>query len=246
MNPIEKVKKQKLINAPLAIESKKIDEEVQQYKDKLKDYGINNSTRKKIDEGFKNQEEIKKEIGEKSALNILIEAFAPFSIVTYKTLDEVCNDHKLVISSIGNYDKAIPDENIEDIDSFFTKLKTVEHSTLNKIRVIKNNYFSFSEGGYSEGCLVNKYNLIGSDEMFKIAAPKNHFVIPKNHIKIGNEYSSINESKPKFSYEFKFNRPNFELDPIVFVPIKFMNKVFCVIVTAWDKVADDSRILSKL
>jgi hypothetical protein len=51
---------------------------------------------------------------------------------------------------------------------------------------------------------------------------------------------------PTYNYKFKVNKPKPQLDPIVFIPLRFMGKLYCIVVTAWDKVADDSRILSKL
>lgn len=246
MNPVEKVKGKAIKNTPLLLESKQIDKEVNEYKEKLQTYGIRNSTSKKIEEAFKEEEKKKQEVGKKQAINILVESFAPFAIVTYKTLDEVCNDHKLVIASIRNYDKAIPDENIEEMDSFIDKLKGIDHTTLNKIKVIKNDYFSFEGKANAWGNFVEGYDLVGTEQMFKVAAPKKHFAIPKDAIKVGNEYSATTCDKPKFTLDLKINRPSFELDPIVFIPVKFMGKIFCIVVTAWDKVADDSRILSKL
>ena len=247
MNPIKEIENKKL-NSTLKLtngeEIKKVSKEVKDYNQKLKDYGIQNKTRKTIE---KKEQEIKNnklKQGEKQALNILIKEFAPTSIVTYKTLDKICEDYNLVISSISNYDKAIPDENIEDIDAFFTRLKKVDHELLKQVKAKQNHKFTFDNKGWRE--FISVWNpVISSNEMFKIAAPKNHFKFNENEEKIGNEIAYLNS--PKFNWKPKLNTiKSLQLDPIVFLPIKFLNQIFCIIVTAWDKEADDSRILSKI
>ena len=251
MNALQEVKQKELKSKKLLSNSKKIDSEVYSYKEKLSKYGIKNKTAKSIDNVINKINEEKENVGKKEAINILINTFSPFSIVEYKTLNEVCNDHKLSISSISNYDKAIPDENVEDMDSFIEKLKGMDNSVLSKVKASVNYRFTFDKTRnyfyFKRNTDWNYYDRpIETEEMFKIAAPKSHFDIPKNHTKIGNEYHSLGIDKPKFKYEFKLSKPTFELDPIVFIPISFLNKIYCVIVTAWDKEADDSRILSKL
>lgn len=249
MNPVEKVKSFSLKDEPLLLTEKTIDPEVQEYKNKLASYGIKNKTVKKIEDSFKKEAETKKEIAKQSATNELIRAFAPFKLIEYKTLDEVCKEHGLVIASLAHYDKAIPDENVLELDNFMEALSQMREDITSNIYVRKNTYFTFSASRDCNVHLLNKkYPELSatSDRMFKIAAPKKHFNIPKGHIKIGNEYSRADYKKPGFKYTPEFNLPSFEIDPIIFMPISFGSKLFCVIVTAWDKVADDSRILSKL
>lgn len=248
MNPVQKIKKQIITHAPLLLENKEVPEEVIEYKERLQSYGISNTTVKKINTTIQEKKDKEVENVKQQAINFLIDNFMPFNIVTYKTLDKVCKDHKLVIAGLNHYDKAIPDDNIEELDIFVDRLKNMDRPLCSKISVISNKYFTFANGRYSHSPLFSNIpeHCATTDEMFKIAAPKNHFKIPRGHERIGNEYSSTGVAKPKFNYTFKFHAPSFELDPIIFMPISFAGKIFCVIVTAWDQVADDSRILSKL
>lgn len=247
MNPIEKIQKSKLQKAQNLLSPRKADEEVKSYKNKMESYGFNNKTVKAISNSLTEIEKEKNDIGKKKALDILVESFAPFSVIEYKTLDEVCKDHKLVISEIGNYEKAVPDENLEEIDNFVEKLKSMDKSTLRNFDVKKNNQFTFNNDGYAKMMSNNQWEeVIGTERMFKIAAPKEHFSIPNSYEKIGCEYHNIGVPKAKFTYKPTFHKPTFELDPIVFVTIRFLEKIYCIVVTAWDKEADDSRILSKI
>lgn len=247
MNPIKEIQDKKL-NSTLKLTTgekiKEVKKEVKDYKQKLQDYGIKNKTRKTIENKEQEIRNQKIKQGEKQALNILIKEFAPTSIVTYKTLNQICEDYKLVISSISNYNKAIPDENIEDIDAFFTRLKKIDQKLLKQLKAKQNFKFTFDDEGWKE--FISEWNpIISSDEMFKIAAPKTHFKFDENYEKIGNEIAYLNS--PKLKWKPKLNTiKSVQLDPIVFLPIKFLNKVFCIIITAWDKEADDSRILSKI
>lgn len=246
MNPIEKIQERKLKQGAKLLTPRTVNNEVQEYKDRLQSYGVKNKTVKQINKSLSEINKEKEDIGKQAALDILIKEFSPFSVVEYKTLNDVCKDHKLVISSIGNYEKAIPDENIEEIDIFVDRLKEMDKKVLSKVTACKNESFTFDDNKYLRVTSYNEWqDLIGTEMMFKIAAPKSHFSLPKDHIRIGNEYHSIGKI-PKFTYTPKFNKPNFELDPIVFMSISFLNKIYCVIITAWDKEADDSRILSKI
>lgn len=242
MKAIETVKKKALAFTPLLLESKQIDPEVKEYKNKLRNFGIKNSTSKKLDEGIQKVEQVKEESLKKQALNILIKAFAPFSIVSYGTLDQVCLDHELVMANVRNYDRPVPDENLLDMDNFMEMLGMLERDVSDKVTVLRNNYFTFANHRDSGQSLRS----VDTTKMFKIAAPVDHFEMDKAYEKIGNEFGSMGCSKPAFKYTPKIHKPKPQLDPIVFMPIRFMNKTFCVIVTAWDKVADDSRILSKI
>lgn len=256
MNALQEVKRRELEKKQLSKQNS-IDEEVTKYKNKLSYYGINNRTAKSIDEKLTEQSNKNKILHQNENLNELIDIFQPFSIIEYKTLDEVCKDYKLCISSISNYDKPIPDENLIDIDNYVEKLKNMKYVILRNVLAKENDSFTFSIHDYRPLVVpktlssindINYYSTaepIETSKMFKIAAPKTHFDIPNNYDRIGNEYHRIAE-KPKFSFTPELKKPNYDLDPIVFTPIKFFNKIYCIVITAWDKEADDARILSKL
>lgn len=242
MNPIEKVKSKALTVTPLLLEAKQVNPEVKEYKRKLNNYGINNTTSEKLKEGInKIKDDLEVNLKEQ-ALNILIKMFSPFNIVSYATLDEVCKDHKLVIASITRYKEAIPDENILEMDNFMELLKKLPRDITDKVSVLRNSYFTFDQ---SNG--TSYLNGTDTSEMFKVAAPTNHFQFRKDDERIGNEIGHLNCEKPKFKFTPEFKVPERPiLDPIVFMPIRFMSRTFCIVITAWDKVADDSRILSMI
>lgn len=251
MNAIEELKNKKLKEENIKIVKETVvDNDVINYKKRLDTYGIRNKTKRKIVESLNKINNTKNKNSEKENINFLINTFKPFNVIKYKDLDGVCKDHNLIISSISNYDKAIPDSNLEEMDIFVDRLKEMDKKTIRSLHVCPNNKFSFDfENSYThlfgnDGYYHNK-SIIRHNEMFKIAAPNTHFDIPKTYNKIGRECHFLGK-KPKFVYKPTLNKPNFELDPIVFVPIMFLEKIYCVIVTAWDEVADDSRILSKI
>lgn len=242
MKAIETVKSKALAFTPLLLESKQVDPEVSEYKDKLNRFGIKNSTSKKLDEGIEKVEKVKEESLRQQALNILIKAFTPFNIVSYGILDQVCVDHELVIASIKNYDRPIPDENLSEMSNFMHMLGMLDRGVAERISVLRNDYFTFANSRDSRHAIRH----VDTKRMFKVAAPLDHFEMDDNYEKVGNEFGSLGYKKPKFTYTPKLHEPKPQLDPIVFMPILFMEKTFCVVVTAWDKVADDSRILSKI
>jgi hypothetical protein len=261
MKPIETITKESIKPQQLLLEVKQTPTEVKEYKERLSLYGIKNSTRKKIEEHELQKKDQERTVLKEKAINILIDAFTPFNIVSYATLDAVCKDHKLVISGLPMYDKPIPDENLNELDNFVEGMKTIDESLLTKINVAKNNYFTFDSNGNARQMLMypkqsNYFNRhdkeitrepgICTSKMFKIAAPDTHFKFPEDSIRVGNEIHRGRVSPPKFKFEFKINKPNYDLDPIIFMPTFFMGKALCIIITAWDKVADDSRILSKI
>ena len=236
MNIIEELKSKEVKPKVLALkEHKSIDQALETVEKKFNKFGINNVTKKHLEKGIdkvksdKNKD--RKLVAENELEKALINTFGMYKVISYKNLNDVAKDHNLHISGLNIYNKAIPEENIEELDNFTEYLKTINPDN---ISIATNNNYSFSN--------INKTFLrnVSFDKMFFIVAPKSHLNITKFHTQIGREFSD-NINKPSFTFNFKLNKPE-PIDPIIFMVVKAFNKAYCVMVTAWDKVADDTRI----
>ncbi len=248
MNIVDKVKKQKikpdvlLLNGPVTEKKTVIVEEVTNFEDKLDSFGIKNVTKKAIEKVRYNNAEIQEKneksqraFAMKQALSMLTELFFPFVVVNYNVLNDICNEYNLIISSLSFYDKAIEEENINELESFKSHLGTIAENMTERVTFPKANNFMFDKNSKHEAIMdVNLANY------FNIVAPLSHFDFKgKSIVKIGNEAKPVETKKDM--PELKSPRPE-PLDPIIIAPFNFGGKVYGVVVTAWDKVADDSRI----
>lgn len=243
---VNKLKEQKvntlLLEQGIAKEEAPISKDIKTYKQKLEDFGINNATHSKIKERIaiidQNNREVKKQVAKVLSLQALTGAFFPYAVIEYKTLHQVCQDYNLFISSLSFYNKAIEETNIDELQTFKDKLADSVDS-FKGILFPRSRQFSFEEDRATQLTHVDFSNT------FNIAAPKSHFDFRgEPTLQIGREIKPF-ELGPKLNYKFKVNMPE-PKDPIIFMPFFLLEKLYCVIVTAWDKEADDKRILSKL
>jgi hypothetical protein len=239
MNIIEELKSKSAKPEVLLLANHKDTKQVKALLEERYDkFGIRNTTvnylKEQVSKANTDKLEEKKKVAQNEMVKLLINTFGVYKVIEYKELDAVAKRHNLHISALSNYNKAIPDENIEELDGFTEYLKTLNESFLKEIRICKNNDFSF------ENSNRNQIHNMGFDEMFYIMAPKSHLNIDSNSVVIGREISNV-KNKPAFSYEFKVNKPE-PIDPIIYMVVKMFEKTFAVVITAWDKVADDTAI----
>ena len=239
MKIVEQLQKEEVKVKTLALPvHKEVPEEVVKIKSEYLDkFGINNTTSKYINsqkQKMKNDEEkAKKEFANNEVLKVLIESFGMYKIVSYKVMDDIAREHNLFMSGLKRYDKAIPVENLEELNGFSEYLFNIDKNITEKLSTPTHANFIFEPSH-------KPLQVTGLDNMFFIMAPKSHFKMKKADGVVGREIGHIGD-KPKFKYEFKVNKPE-PIDPIIFLPIKIFDKVMCVVITAWDKVADDLRI----
>lgn len=253
----------KKIQRLLPAHPSKVTEEVQQERDKLADFGIRNKSYKylkqRISEEKKSEEGLKAHNAETSVLHSLSEKLFPFRIVSYNVMHEIAVENGFIIAPLFLYNEAIPDVSIEELSTFkerfsefangrgYTKFQ--EYVTFHT-----NDFFSFITDTSFERqdypslhTFYRYYSDIDFKSFFKILAPADHFEIPKGYIRVGNEVNYAIVKKPKLNLSdiklAEFPVPKFE-DPVIFPTFRFSNKVYCIVVTAWDKIADDSRIRS--
>ena len=233
------IKPETLLLGESGPEIKTVGEEVEVIKSKLDDFGINNKTSKYIKEKKKEYQKVNEQLGSDTLRNQILDVFIkmmyPFKIVSYKTIHEVALDHNLVISSLSFYNEAIDDENLEELQIFKDLLCENHEDISSKIKFPNGNSFTFDVDN------VKKLKHVDFSNYFNIVAPKSHFDFGDTNIKrIGQEIKSY-EKKPGFSYEFKYYVPE-PKDPVIIAPFRFLGELYCFIVTAWDEVADDTRI----
>ena len=220
---------------------KELPEEVQKIYQSKKEYGIKDSTVNLISDV---KEKIQSENGEfkkAAAKNAMIETmqkmFASFKIIPYSVLIDICSDYALYIAPINKYIKTIPNEIIPSLD-LFVETCAKNKEDLNISFVFSKNYHpSFSQGHYSENILT-----MSKEYFFRIAAPINHFDKKSYNDIIGRDLMSLD--KPKLDLSLLKLKPDMPVmkDPIIFVPFLVKDKVMAIIVDAWDKEGDDSRI----
>tara|TARA_R110000822_G_scaffold73853_7_gene177592 strand:+ start:150 stop:884 length:735 start_codon:yes stop_codon:yes gene_type:complete len=232
----KKVLEPKLVALP---PKQEIPEEISNLKENYFDkFGIHNDTSAYINTKLNNikssRTEAKKEFANNEVLKNITDAFKMYKIVDYKQMDSIAKDHNLYMTGLFQYKKAIPELNLEELNDFTSFLKDIDPNVLKSLYVIRNGDFIFN---WSNTCSIEQRDL---SNLFFIMAPKSHLKVSKECKIIGREISHLGEM-PKFKYEFKVNRPE-PVDPIIFVPFKILDTIYCVIVTAWDKVADDLRI----
>lgn len=226
--------------------SKVIPTEVISIREKYRDFGINNSTKRAIDkvdsEILNKKKEFQQNKIKVDALNLLSKLFFPYKIVDYKTIDEIAKEYNLRTSALHYYDKPVADENVEELQTFKELFKRNIGAFNNEFSFPINHHFMF------DTYMIKWHNPLNVDftEYFNIMAPLSHFNFHgQNTVQIGNEIKRCNVDKPKFKYTAKLNfaEPS---DPIILAPFIFMNKVYAFVVTAWDKKADDLRIRQSL
>lgn len=237
---LEQLVEKEIAPKVLMIETKKeISAEVTDIKENLLDkFGIQNETAQFIEEKKKMFKSLNAKTEEEVAQNALISAllrtFGSYKIVEYKAMHEIAEDHNLFMTGLNLYKKAIPEENLQDL-AIFSDYLASKVREIGRLKFIESNrQFIFESGTTTD---IYKLEL---SQAFYIMAPKSHLMRPKNTGFIGRELGPV-PAKPAFKYEFKIHRPE-PVDPIIFLPIKAFNKIFCVVITAWDKVADDLRI----
>lgn len=234
----------------LAIPSKELKTEVKGVDKKFEDFGINNETSRRIREKKlnldKEREEVRTKVAQQSVMNLLIQLFMPFKIISYNTLVKVAKDHNLYLSSLSFYNKPIAVENLEELQIFKEKMHSnIENLSRLKQNFPQGNYFSFDYDNLTSVAYIDFKNY------FNVAAPLTHFKFvdkwdrPVNVKKIGREIKKF-EKTPKFTYKAKLNPGKIVMDPIIYAPFFYLGKLYAFVVTAWDEVADDSRILSQL
>lgn len=220
-------------------EKKTLPEEVKEIKrKKLDKFGIRNETVEHIEEKKKLFEEFntknKKEVAKNELTKALLSAFGSFKIVKYKDMDAIAKQYNLFMTGLSKYRKAIPEENLDELD-IFTQLLAEKSKTLENLRFnIDNENFIF-DNNYSFSLESLEFS-----RAFYIMAPKSHLRKEKTDQFIGRELNHVG-TIPAFNYEFTVNRSE-PKDPIIFLPFKAFDEIFCVVITAWDKVADDLRI----
>lgn len=247
MTLIKKLEKKAIKREVLALPAKEeVPTEVQDYKQKYQDFGINNSTIREITKKENKIEttrfEQKRKVIASQVLNLIIDSLFPYKIIRYSILNDIVKDYKLIMSSLSYYDRAIEEENIEELETLQALLskKFDDFQRLGQA-FPRGDKFSFDDtSAVGLGSLhFNNY--------FNIAAPLNHFNFRgDNVLKIGNEIKAFRE-RPKLIYNFKVNKMTLPFDdPIIYAPFFIdrdsVKELYCIIVTAWDKVADDSRI----
>lgn len=231
----EKLKEIK-VDTLLLVNGEKI-KKVEKFKEDLLDkFGIKNQTSEYLEEKLKENKT-------NCAINLikdnLIKTFGIYKVVEYKDMDQICKEYNLYMTSLSNYSKVIPEENLIELNDFTDNLKNFDKNTLDKLYTYKKGSFLFD---FEMNRLHNKpISKADFSDMFYIMCPKSHIKKSKNNFSIGREINNLRVDKPKFTYKFELNLPE-PKDPIIFLPFKILDSVFCVIVTAWDKVADDLRI----
>ena len=219
-------------------EISKIPEEVNKLASKFEDFGIGNSTATLIKEAKQKRsdkaEERQRTIVKDSGLQLLIEMFFPFKIISFKTIHEVAGDYNLIYSSLSYYNKPIAFENLEDLQ-IFKDLMVENKEKLSGISFPKGSSFSFDNSKNGDVYDIDFTNY------FNIVAPKSHFDFKgDNTLQIGREIKRF-EKAPGFKFKFKVSIPE-PKDPIIVAPFDFLGKAYGFVVTAWDEVADDRRI----
>lgn len=211
-------------------------------------FGIKNTTKTFIKGKRRERDdevnEFNKQTGKNVFLKLLIEGFAGYKVIEYKTLHEICVDYGLYINALSSYEKPIPNEVLPSLTSFFDRLAENVELFDKRAKFQKNTDCTLDFNSFDKKLHPGKRyseKVLGSETMFKIAAPKAHFKVDSFNSVVGQELTTIN--KPKFKNDIKFNTPKFETrDPIIFLPFQLMKNVYCLIVDAWDKEGDDLRI----
>lgn len=272
-NPLlEKIEKEKVTNTQLLLPTapSKITEEVEKEISKFEDFGIKNKSydylAEKTNEIKKEESDLVKNNAKAKVLQELSKILFPFNIVSYSTMDQIARNYGFIIAPLNWYKEAIPDENLEELSIFKDKFKDLvleeekqkeEQSWKLKpknlstfIKFFKSYSFNFLNDFSSRKACDNLFEEIEDVDfsgVFNILAPADHFEIKKNTLRIGNEIKPSQIKKPKFAWDnlkvASFPRPTIT-DPIIFPSFTFNNNTYCIVVTAWDKVADDSRIRS--
>ena len=250
----------------LANKKSKITQKVIKEVNRFEDFGIENSTyqylKNKISEDEVGMKEIQLHNATSKTLYYIGQQFFPFAVIEYKTMHEIATDYGFVICPLSWYKKAIPEENIKELYTFKDKFMniTVENNKYdnesldNIIKFLSCKYFSFMKPGFEvpKGNYFKELNnfwsrmsLVDFTKCFNILAPQDHFKIPKEALKVGNEIKIPDVERGKFkTNNIGLVKPIFDNDPVIFLNFNFMRKVYCIIVTSWDKIADDSRIRS--
>lgn len=234
---LQKELKAKVLSLP---EHKEIPAEViKLQEDYLTKFGVNNVTKKYIDEKLSSkieeEKELKKEFANNEVVKNLLDAFGMYKIVAYKDIDAIAKQYNLYITGLSRYNHPIPVLNLEELDDFTKFLTTINKNILSSIGCPCNDRMTFDRQ------IIRPLSRAEFDNMFYVMAPKSHLNIDKNDAIVGREVNYIGEEKPKFKYEFKIPKAE-PRDPIIFLPMYILDKMYCVIITAWDEVADDLRI----
>lgn len=224
---------QKQIKVSLLLE-KPIPAEAKEIKKNLFDkFGIKNETSEFLNKKILEE---KRATGKSLIENKIQDLFFLNKVIVYKDIHKIAQDHNLFITGLHKYKKVIPEENLKELNDFTEFLKERKHNdVLQSLGFIRNNSFAFEQR-------TSSINNLGFDEMFFVIAPKSHLIKSKKDITIGHEISSGHGvTIPEFKLDIKYNKPE-PLDPIIGLFFSIANQVYFVVVTAWDKVADDIRI----
>ena len=225
---------QLLLGAP-----RSIPEEVEHITTLYKRYGVDNSTINYLDS---KKEEIKSESNsnkKKSAKNLakntLVGDFISFRVVNFKSLHDVCAEHGLYMYGFHEYFNPIPEHVFESLTSFEAALRHNNDKYQNVQLITSSNYWI---------CDLEAYGHTISDaileRLFWVAAPLNHFKHGSYTDKVGQTLTVI--SNPKYKKKINPEKDVSNEAPIVFVPIKLANQIYCIIVDSWDEEVNDSRI----
>lgn len=237
--------------------TKNTPEEASSYLDLLYSIGVENDTTAFIEEKKKEYKEQNTKVLTRSqhfkALQAIVDMFPMFKIVPFKTIYRLSEDYDLMISGIRNYGRAIPEDNLEDINSFVNEVNSYLNEPkgytgghiMRNIKIIPNSKFCVDLG---KAVTVEESSI---SFMLHIAAPKSHF-------KPDLKYDTVDKlmtvsTRPKLDIKgiswnvgLKALAETIEAhkDPIVFMNFVIHETIYSLVVTAWDKEGDDSRLRS--
>tara|TARA_R110000796_G_scaffold11198_4_gene37348 strand:+ start:953 stop:1702 length:750 start_codon:yes stop_codon:yes gene_type:complete len=225
---------QLLLGSPRAIP-----EEVKHITTLYKRYGVSNTTINYLD-SKKNEianevQNTKKKSAKHLAKNTLVDDFTSFRVVNFKSLHEVCVEHNLYMYGFHKYFKPIPEHVFESLTSFEAALRH-NNDKYQNVKLITNTDYWIGD--------LAKYHFTISEasleRLFWVAAPLNHFKYGSYTDKVGQTLININE--PRYKKKINPDKESSNEAPIVFVPIKLANQIYCIIVDSWDEEVNDERI----
>jgi hypothetical protein len=201
--------------------------------ERLKALGFSSSSEvKEAEIEIERLKDISKINNEKKIINEAIKYFSikypSYKFITKESIEKICNKYGLVYGNVDRYIGTIPDKNLEHIEKFkiSDEDKCYYNTYRSSIRERDSDLISFAIYNYFRRDSHYESMSTKYEGTLKIAAPQKDFNLNQSEIKNFKIESIVKE------------------DPVVFYPVRFENKVFYLIVTAWGDEASDELVVN--
>ena len=193
--------------------------------------GLSNSkTYKELSKNISNNDNIDNLNKDRELYSKISIKYTNYRLIGIKNILNLCEKYDLYLGLIDQFIGSIPYSNLQDL----TKHK-------NEV----SNSKEFTRLSPESAIDIAHYSSYG-DIYYAIVAPR--YMFKENLVEA--DRLILNIEKPKLKIKFEFQKPSFNLDPIVLAPLYnprgYNNGIVYQIVTAWGEEAEDDNVINKI